>query len=831
MSRLITIFAVSLLLLCVASFASQPSASRIHTLDNGVQFILPEQPTQPLRDPSNPLDQGGEDCASATEILSLPYCDQGTTVGYNDDYFENCIGVTGAPDVVYRYSPLVEQDISISLSSPVYSTYLQIYETSTDCSGLTFYGCNNNVPTSCVDGITVYSGNTYYIVVDGDWQESGDYILHVVEGFDCPSTPCDDSGVNCDNPISASALPYCDTRNSLLCQNDFYPLCVTDFGGPDLVYEYIPTQDQFLGITTASPDFETYVEIWESETGCYDAYSLGCPNSYDGNSACINGVDVYAGYQYYIFVDGRSGDGGDYTLNIYEGGGCSYTSCGTGSGEDCADAITVNTMPFVYSGTTMGMSDDYNSCTWESGPDVVFSYTPDSTHLANILACGNTLFNADLYIFRDGDVFNLFGSCAPRPCYTSYGGFWWNPAFHCFQFEVGHSYCIVLDGESASSFGPFELTIEPIQLEVCNLEDICPFPYTETEPNSMCSPREFDPDTLFLGDTIAGNICEPGDIDYYWVVTPEDRWNVIGVSAGPNCDQGNTDLGISFVYPNDCAETAPCNNCGWISGCGPETVAVAIKGLGDCFAGTYKTFVWEYERPIDPCDPVACDLAPVINCNTPTPVNTCDGCQTPICQTYRNGNFGQRASAGLQKFFRLDVATAQIVTIDLAANIGDPYHDVQFSIFTDCTLPQTSCVYAQDQNTWWQSVTGPENEEHGSVFLTPGTYYIHVSVEGGGNCGDMTLTVGCTSTPCIPADSLTIRRATPAINAELRWPAHDGTYEIYSTIIPNNDGDPSGGDPDWSLVHSAHYPEGTALWTDPDVSAAYRNYVVVRVCP
>ncbi|MBL0062749.1 MAG: hypothetical protein IPP40_15025 [bacterium] len=672
----------SLLILATCAWAdTNKAASRIVTLDNGAQMILHDSPTkspEPARTPRprNPLDQGGEDCFSATVIASLPYCDQGSTAGNNDDFFEECLGITGAPDVVYSYSPSSDMDISISLLSSSYNTYLQVYETDTDCNDLWFYTCNNDDPQSCIEGLTVYSGYTYYIVVDGDFQESGNYLLHVVEGFNCLDTPCDieTGGDTCEDPLSVNSIPYCDSRNTLNYNDDYFPNCNSSACGErDVVYEYVPTSDLFLGISVASTQFQPHVEIWESDTDCSNSYLLGCANSNQDGNRCITGVDVYAGYRYYIYVDGHEcGGDGVYTLNIYEGGGCSYTPCSSGgNGETCADPIIVNSMPFFYSGTTMGMNDDYNSCNFESGPDIVFSYTPDSTHLANILSCGNTLFNGDLYIFRDGDMSNIFGSCAPRPCYTSYSGFWWNPAFHCYQFEVGHTYCIVLDGESPSSFGPFDLTIEPVQLEVCNLEDICPFPYTETEPNSICSPREFDPDTLMFGDTIAGNICEPGDIDYYWVVTPEDVWNVIGVNAGPNCDEWNTDIGISFVFSSDCGATAPCNNCGWISGCGPETVAVAIQGIGTCYTGTYKTFVFEIERPVDPCDPVACDLAPLIQCNVPTAVNTCDGCQTPICQTYRDGNSGPRAGVGKQKFFRLEVPAAGDYTIDLVSNIND----------------------------------------------------------------------------------------------------------------------------------------------------------------
>lgn len=117
----------------------------------------------------------------------------------------------------------------------------------------------------------------------------------------------------------------------------------------------------------------------------------------------------------------------------------------------------------------------------------------------------------------------------------------------------------------------------------------------------------------------------------------------------------------------------------------------------------------------------------------------------------------------------------------------------------------------------------------GTVSLTPGTYWLHVSREGGGNCGDMTLTVNCAAA-CLPPDSVTIKW-TPANVAEIRFTSDGGDYEFYSTDFPKNDGDPRGGDPQWVLRATQNYPAGPSLWTDAAPTSAYRNYTIVRVCP
>ncbi|MCC6475406.1 hypothetical protein IT157_00005, partial [bacterium] len=53
------------------------------------------------RDEEGSLDQGGENCATAREVLGFPYCDTGTTVGYADNYTPPCYTGGSAPDVVY----------------------------------------------------------------------------------------------------------------------------------------------------------------------------------------------------------------------------------------------------------------------------------------------------------------------------------------------------------------------------------------------------------------------------------------------------------------------------------------------------------------------------------------------------------------------------------------------------------------------------------------------------------------------------------------------------------------------------------------------------------
>jgi hypothetical protein len=160
------------------------------------------------RDGRHALDQGGETCASATVISALPYCDSGTTTGHIDDYSPppGCTSSSSAPDVVYAYTPTVNQLVSVSLCGSSFNTVLHIWGGCPD-QGVAPVCCNDDDPfcnpvpsqTSCCRGIQMQAGTTYYIVVDGAGTSSGAYQIRVDVGPNCPSQPCGSSGcvVNC----------------------------------------------------------------------------------------------------------------------------------------------------------------------------------------------------------------------------------------------------------------------------------------------------------------------------------------------------------------------------------------------------------------------------------------------------------------------------------------------------------------------------------------------------------------------------------------------------------------------------------------------------------
>ena len=161
---------------------------------------------------------GGEDCASATQIFSLPFIGTGNTVSALDDYFESCpdVGnVGGAPDQVYVYTTgNVTESIDASLCEAVtdYDSQLYIYENACNSAPISCQedGCQSpaySAPyNSQLTSIVLQPNTNYYFVVDGyDTGAMGNYQLNV------------DTSITYDQPDSSLIpLVYINTLNQTI---------------------------------------------------------------------------------------------------------------------------------------------------------------------------------------------------------------------------------------------------------------------------------------------------------------------------------------------------------------------------------------------------------------------------------------------------------------------------------------------------------------------------------------------------------------------------------------------------------------------------------------
>jgi hypothetical protein len=156
------------------------------------------QPPQHEIPPSALRQEGGETCASATAISSLPFNATGYTCDNVNDYDETCPYPGGtAPDVVYSYSPPTNQQINIILCNSFYDTKVFVYEDV--CPSSPYYACNDDACgddgyKSAIYGLSVYAGHTYYIVVDGYNDSCGNYVI-LVESYQECDVVCPPGGI------------------------------------------------------------------------------------------------------------------------------------------------------------------------------------------------------------------------------------------------------------------------------------------------------------------------------------------------------------------------------------------------------------------------------------------------------------------------------------------------------------------------------------------------------------------------------------------------------------------------------------------------------------
>jgi hypothetical protein len=148
-----------------------------------------------LRSTRGSLDQGGDVCATAYMIPSLPFCDTGTTVGAANDYTPpSSCGNSNAPDVVYVYVPSGTSQAAVSLCGSSFNTILHIWRGCPGQPGAGPVACNNDAPgcgtASCLTNVDFVGGVVYYIIVDGAGTASGDYRLNIGGPGTCPVDPC-----------------------------------------------------------------------------------------------------------------------------------------------------------------------------------------------------------------------------------------------------------------------------------------------------------------------------------------------------------------------------------------------------------------------------------------------------------------------------------------------------------------------------------------------------------------------------------------------------------------------------------------------------------------
>jgi hypothetical protein len=202
-----------------------------------------------------PIPGTGDRIEDPFIIDALPYARNANSSSGDHDYDVQCPNFSGAPDLVFAYTPTQNETITISLCrGSAYDTKVYVFE---NAEGNTV-ACNDDACTtpnfpdnpwvSAIDVLDVTAGNTYYIIVDGYGLESGFFTLDVdliTSGacclpdetcFDASEQACLDAGGNwLDGDVCSScpALPRgaCCLPDSTCVANQLEFDCINVWGG------------------------------------------------------------------------------------------------------------------------------------------------------------------------------------------------------------------------------------------------------------------------------------------------------------------------------------------------------------------------------------------------------------------------------------------------------------------------------------------------------------------------------------------------------------------------------------------------------------------------
>ena len=107
------------------------------------------------------------------------------------------------------------------------------------------------------------------------------------------------------------SVPYSDSGNTCGYNDDYTPPCGFA-GGPDVVYVYSPRADGCINVSLCGSSYDTELAIAQDDP----SQIFACNDDFCGLQSELDFVNVLAGHNYYIIVDGYGTSCGNYTLNV-----------------------------------------------------------------------------------------------------------------------------------------------------------------------------------------------------------------------------------------------------------------------------------------------------------------------------------------------------------------------------------------------------------------------------------------------------------------------------------------------------------------------------------
>jgi hypothetical protein len=152
-------------------------------------------------------------------------------------------------------------------------------------------------------------------------------------------------------------VPYNDSGTTAGYVDDYDEVCpYTGSTSPDVVYTYTPAEDVAVDIDLCGSAYDTKLYVYDAGLGL-----VACNDDFYFDDVCgvyvskLENVNLSAGMQYYIVVDGYGGDWGDYLIEIIGFEPCTVP---------CPDLALLEGEPFLADEYEDSYNGGCNSNTW-----------------------------------------------------------------------------------------------------------------------------------------------------------------------------------------------------------------------------------------------------------------------------------------------------------------------------------------------------------------------------------------------------------------------------------------------------------------------------------
>jgi hypothetical protein len=399
-------------------------------------------------------------CAGATE---LPFTNgkasvTGTLLAATATTAGSC-GGSSTPDVVYKVTTTSPKSLTAKMT-PLTAFYATLYvrKVCDSTASQDELGCDAPYSGPAQVALSTLPAGTYFIWVDGDLSQFGDYQLDVTLG-DVVPPPANDT---CSAPqvldlASGSATAQ---GNLQYAVNDTVSAVCGGMNSPDVVYQFTTSAPKSLAVavTTTDSAFQPVVYLRKVCDGAAAADELSC-NDATTTSAAFALPNLPAG-TYWIWVDGLYGTFGAFDLSVTAGPPVLPPANDLCSG---AQEIFAN-QPVTAS--TASAKNDYGNGTFSAACSLGYSYVLDgldSVFLFKPATSGLYVVAASPDPGYDVAVWVTAGTCAGdgSACLAVADA---NPAGSpdslAFSAVAGTSYFIVVDSMWAAGGGGFTLVVK-----------------------------------------------------------------------------------------------------------------------------------------------------------------------------------------------------------------------------------------------------------------------------------------------------------------------------------------------------------------------------------